>query len=273
MRQICLATLQYSTNNGGHLPASWRNVRDENGKPAAIAEYALHIRAFSWRASILPFVGEQPLYDQLDLSLTPLADKNSRLTAQVLSIFQCPSTVDSPRYAFASDHSQLGMGANDYVHVFFVGQEEVADLRAISAKQAAGAWYGLARYKSSNVDGKYIAPYQVVEARGSAPLRYITDGFSKTILCAEKAGFPSTYHNGRVVDPSPWGEGVWAAGELGGFGKVRVNWSNFPSIYSFHTGGAQVGMCDGSVRLLSDETATDVVTAFCSRDGGETETD
>src|SRR4051812_34859423 len=61
--QICLATLQYSTHNSGRLPASWSTVRDSSAKPAATAEYALHINSFSWRVSILPFVDEQSLYD------------------------------------------------------------------------------------------------------------------------------------------------------------------------------------------------------------------
>jgi prepilin-type processing-associated H-X9-DG protein len=92
---------------------------------------------------------------------------------------------------------------------------------------------------------------------------------SKTILCAEKAGYPNTYHNGQMILPSPWGEGVWAAGELGGFGRARVNLCNFPSIYSFHPSGAHVGMCDGAVKLLSDDTDPEIVVALCSRSGGE----
>ena len=77
----------------------------------------------------------------------------------------------------------------------------------------------------------------ILPARGSAPLRYIVDGLSRTALIAEKAGYPNTYRDGSVVDPSPWGEGAWAAGEFGAFGKAKVNWSNFPSFYSFHSSG------------------------------------
>jgi prepilin-type N-terminal cleavage/methylation domain-containing protein/prepilin-type processing-associated H-X9-DG protein len=271
LRQICLATLQYSTHSSGRLPASWSTVRDSDGKPAATAKIAFYINSFSWRASILPFVGEQSLYDQLDRSLTPVAAKNSELTAQRLSLFQCPTTEGSPRAVFtAGGNAELGLGATDYSHVFFVGREET-EYNFISAPttQVAGAWYGLANLKLSAANEKFVAPDELVEARGSAPLNYITDGLSKTILIAEKAGFPNLYFNGSVADNSPWGGGVWAAGELGGFGKARVNWSNFPSIYSFHTGGAHIGMCDGSVKLLSDETSTEIVVALCSRAGGE----
>ena len=271
LKQICLATLQYSNDNAGRLPASWRVVRDENGKPAANAYYHFYIRSFSWRATILPFVGEQALYDRLDFSTTPIADKNLPLVVQTLSLFQCPSTVDSPRTVFKQyPDPEVQMGANDYVHVFFVGQNETDSVITISAKQLPGAWYGRATFTRATIDPNFVSADQSVEARGGAPLNFVSDGMSKTILCAEKAGYPTTYHDGQVIQPTPWGEGVWAAGEMGGFGRARVDLCNFPSIYSFHPSCAHAGMCDGAVKLLSDDTDPEIVVALCSRSGGET---
>ncbi|HEY3394580.1 MAG TPA: DUF1559 domain-containing protein [Lacipirellulaceae bacterium] len=272
LKQICLATIEYSTNNQGRLPASWETIRNKEGQAESNAEYEFHRSSFSWRTSLLPFLGEQALYDRLNFSSTPIADDNAQLVAIVLGIFQCPSTPDSPRSVLTGGgKSESGMGANDYSHIFFVGVEEVEEYNQISGKQLPGAWYGLARYEWTMSGGKEVPPDDRNGARGSAPLRYATDGLSHTILIAEKAGFPNSYVNGRVVEPSPWGEGVWAAGEFGGFGKAKVNWSNFPSMYSFHTSGSHVALCDGSVRILSDDTATEVVKALCSRDGGETD--
>lgn len=268
VKQICLAVIEYSESNEDRLPASWRTIRSEDGKPELVAEYNLHRSSFSWRTSILSFLDEQPLSNHLDFSSTPIADNNSTFVATVLGIFQCPSTPDSPRSIFsAGSKSASGMGANDYVHVFMIGPNETGDPYQISADQLPGAWYGLSRYEWTMSNG----PIECPGARGSAPLRYTTDGRSKTFLIAEKAGWPNTYINGRFIDRAPWGEGVWAAAELGGFGRARVNWSNFPSVFGFHSSGANIGLLDGSVRFLADDTATEVVKALCSRDGGEAE--
>src|SRR4051812_25566754 len=80
LKQVCLAVLQHSTSNAGRLPASWLAVRDKDGKPVATAEYDFHRTSFSWRASILPLIGEQSLYDRLDLQSTPISDDNAALT-------------------------------------------------------------------------------------------------------------------------------------------------------------------------------------------------
>jgi len=270
LRQVGLAIFEYSQCNQQRLPASWRTIRDENGKSEQIAVYHLQQTSFSWRTTILPYLDEQPLHDQLNFSSTPIANDNAELVGTLLSVFQCPTTPDSLRSVLtAGVDNGAGMGANDYVHVCMVGIQEDENFFTISAEQVPGAWYGLSRYERFESAGVSLGERERPGARNSAPLRYIIDGLTKTILVAEKAGWPNTYVDGRLIDRGPWAEGVWAAAELGGFGKARVNWSNFPSIYSFHPSGAHVAMCDGSVRFLSEETSTEVVVELCSRDERE----
>ena len=272
LKQIGIATLSFSSNSREKLPASWLAVRDKSGKAEAHAWHSLHITSFSWRTAILPQLDEQPLYDQLDLSLTPIAAKNLAAVATVVSVFQCPFTPESPRSVFEAgpDTSfvtfKSGLGATDYSHVFFVGTDELDDSRAIQRLPAPRRmWFGLAQADFTGSEN----PVYRADARKGASLSFISDGLSNTVLVAEKAGWPRRYVNGRVDSELPWGGGVWAGGELGGFGKAKVNWANFPSVYSFHDSGANAVFCDGSVRFLSDDTDSEIVKSLLTRDEGD----
>ena len=268
LRQNCLAVIQYSDSLASRLPAPWRTIRDENGSPVLVAEYHFQRYSFSWQSSILAYVGEQSAFDSIDFSSTPLSPPNRKPVSTIVAIYQCPATPDSPRQVFDTGNPVSGMGGNDYQHVLFVGNDEVEPAsKGISSSASAGAWLARAKYEWTPPN---LFPSDDVRVRGGrAPLRYVTDGLSKTILIAEKAGFPDSYRNGVVVEPSPWGDGVWAQCEFGGYGKEKVNHSNFQSIYSFHHSGANVGLCDGSVKLLSDETSTDIVKSLLARADGD----
>jgi prepilin-type processing-associated H-X9-DG protein len=48
-----------------------------------------------------------------------------------------------------------------------------------------------------------------------------------------------------------------------------INCSNDDEIYAFHTGGANIVRCDGSVGFLSESTSFDIVGALITRSNGE----
>jgi prepilin-type N-terminal cleavage/methylation domain-containing protein/prepilin-type processing-associated H-X9-DG protein len=129
-------------------------------------------------------------------------------------------------------------------------------------------------------------------------LAEVADGLSNTILVAECAGRPNLYQRRRLISdgstPKTWSGsasvnrpfptgGVWASHSKGflidgaqpnGFtntvpGTCAVNCSNDNEVYAFHAGGANVLMADGSVRLLPDSVAIQVLAALVSRNGGE----
>jgi prepilin-type processing-associated H-X9-DG protein len=97
----------------------------------------------------------------------------------------------------------------------------------------------------------------------------ITDGSSNTFLLAEVAGRNRRFVMGRERSGTgfTWTAGPWANPDariaIGGFnpswqegqplpanGPCAVNCINDKEIYSFHTGGANVVMADGSVRFV-----------------------
>lgn len=120
-------------------------------------------------------------------------------------------------------------------------------------------------------------------------MRDVTDGLSNTILMVECAGRPQVWEKGKLINPAPTGPGVSAA--FNGYwanvrcsinsygfdpnnpaspvGPCAVNCSNASEAYSFHTGGAQILMGDGSVRFISANIPYFLLTAMRTRSFGE----
>ncbi len=108
-------------------------------------------------------------------------------------------------------------------------------------------------------------PYEL-----NSNLSNVRDGLSNTLLVREQSGLPIRA-NGKWT---PWPMGAWAAADSSQNVVMRkdqpaVNLETPGGIYGFHRGGAQVVMCDGSVRFLSEGTASTVVFSLGTRDGGE----
>lgn len=78
LRQIALAINEFEKEHGCYPPV---NLLDENGKP-------LH----SWRVLILPFLGEQELYDQFDLGQPWDAPTNAKLIEKMPGVYRNSSS-------------------------------------------------------------------------------------------------------------------------------------------------------------------------------------
>jgi prepilin-type N-terminal cleavage/methylation domain-containing protein/prepilin-type processing-associated H-X9-DG protein len=108
----------------------------------------------------------------------------------------------------------------------------------------------------------------------------ISDGLTNTFWIAEAGGRPQLYRSKslRVGTSRAAGasmidrdnefimHGFNAAGTSNP-GPCPMNCTNGDEIYSFHPGGVQVAMGDGSVRFLSSVTPLRIVAALISREG------
>ena len=123
--------------------------------------------------------------------------------------------------------------------------------------------------------------------RQNGPTRIleITDGTSNTTLYSEIAGRDkqclkrvcSAYDATKITGPI-WADadnritvtGTNADGSANPAGTAVMNVNNFSGdIYSFHTGGANIGFADGSVRFVRDSIPIEVLAGMVTKGGGE----
>jgi prepilin-type N-terminal cleavage/methylation domain-containing protein/prepilin-type processing-associated H-X9-DG protein len=115
----------------------------------------------------------------------------------------------------------------------------------------------------------------------------VKDGASNTLLLVEAAGRPQLWVMGAQASPTtnnPNPAGEWANPYnmlyLAGFtkdsakpdrpGPCAVNCTN-NEVYSFHSGGANVLLCDGSVKFLFDTITINTLVALMTRATGPSE--
>ena len=116
--------------------------------------------------------------------------------------------------------------------------------------------------------GRYFSAYAAVTGEGtvfpaltSTRVRNITDGLSNTLTVVEACGQQIIWTEPRDVDPSADPVAINAKGSS--LGKS----SGIAS--SFHLGGTQVLLADGSVRFVSQNIDTNVLNALLTAAGGE----
>ncbi len=246
----------------------------------------------SWNVMILPYLEQAPMYQQYNFNINWYAVANDPITTTQLPAFVCPSTPGSRTtptqvlYDGITATSRTGTpiwGYNDYGSINAVRNAFIvaSGLPSINARDAMG---GLGR------------------GPGGTKIRDITDGTSNTMLIAEDAGRPNQYiRNRKATNPrvgniafgtqfvaDGWGwadinngfsvDGANTAGLQNNtsssgattiVGNCTMNCTNDSEMYSFHTGGVQTVLADGSVRFLSENMSGATLVGLITLSGGE----
>jgi prepilin-type N-terminal cleavage/methylation domain-containing protein/prepilin-type processing-associated H-X9-DG protein len=268
LHQIALAVHSYN-DTIGRLP--------HNNSPNTFG-YGDGDRSWSWLAMILPNVEQGPLYNLTNSggqSLAtpgtssggslpcPLPTFNSHLTVHSTRIntYLCPSDPQGGVTSFnrANGSTSSGAGATNY-------------------KGVSGSNWAWGSYTNNgptgNNNGLDAGDGMFYRHDGHRPLTLlgVTDGLSNTLMVGEDlmdknvhCGWTrANYSNGTCSIPL---NNAMVAGQPG-FNSPG-DWPNVYSFRSQHTGGANFGLGDGSVRFVRDSINLANYRASCSRAGGE----
>ncbi|MFK7818922.1 MAG: DUF1559 domain-containing protein [Planctomycetaceae bacterium] len=183
----------------------------------------------SWTVSLLPFMEQQNLFRQVDMTKSVYAAENKMVRDTVLSTVLCPSD-PSPRTA-------NGVATTNYAGIYNDTEKPI------------------------DVDCNGI-----MFLNSSVRYEQITDGSSNTILVAEKirgtdtlgwvSGSRDTLRNVSKITTPAGTKPVGGPDYVGGIGSA-------------HVGGTQVNMADGSVRFISSNASQVILDLMASRNDGK----
>ena len=191
-------------------------------------------------------------------------ESNHQVIGTPVSLFYCPSVPNPRRVEHRSRQGVDFVAAvSDYFPPSGIGHAIVAT--------------GLA---DAPIENEGV----IAKTRDRLPrIRDVRDGLSNSFMFVEAGGLPDVYQRGRLIAArSPRVGAGWAThnsghriygasfdGVISQGGPCLINCENTRNIYSFHPGGANVCLADGSVRFVSESTEPRVVAAMATRAGGE----
>ena len=231
----------------------------------------------NWRASILPYIDQAPLYNKL--TQTPsngngyntyngwtgdggYGTANAALNNQLVVVYKCPSSVMSPFEVGSANGTSPGQGTN--------GSGEVG--MTMDYVGIGGAYTASAPFNTNAVVNTFygtMGQNGLLLAGKSALIRDCTDGTSNTIIVGEDSGSIANVDYRKNLSGG-WGgfRGVGTTGGTGygGGGIVTIVYAPNPKtkpaytgagfnngpLTSYHEGGVHALLADGAVRFISE---------------------
>jgi prepilin-type N-terminal cleavage/methylation domain-containing protein/prepilin-type processing-associated H-X9-DG protein len=289
-----------SINNPGSLP---RTDLTDFLKVGTNGTLAAHYARQSFLTSILPYLEQQNVLNAGPGYNTKLDwfDPNNRVAAAArIATFFCPT---SPSSGISFNTSNLGSADRA---TYATGGDWIpglTDYYAISRGNSNPNNTGAVWNAIMNNNPAYPGPdgiKAVLGINGYTQIGAISDGLTNTIMIGEAVARPSRHEFGKQVlafagSPNAYMNGAWAgetndiavdgsrvtvntttgvrsASTLNAVADIptacTLNCSNQGEMYSLHTGGVNVGLGDGSVRLLSSSISLRALMLICARGDG-----
>ncbi|MGD9857765.1 MAG: DUF1559 domain-containing protein [Planctomycetaceae bacterium] len=243
----------------------------------------------NWTTALLPYMEQNNVYDLLNLNISPFAAVNQAAYKTIIPNFMCPSTpTDNALVSWnipAGIPLASGFPGVDGTWTFAGGRIDYEAISGIRAALSNAAYANFPGGSGGNRHGYSTWAVVVTDVPGvladggqGSKIRDILDGTSNTILLSELAGRNKLYWK-RALQTSTapfdkawiqertagggWGDPLkenWVKGtgfsgpetsSQGGLCPINCSNQKDAGLYSWHTGGAHILLCDGSARFLN----------------------
>jgi prepilin-type N-terminal cleavage/methylation domain-containing protein len=241
---------------------------------------------FSTFAAILPFMEQNPTYNLIDFAVSPNHVNNMVPRGVQIPTFLCPSDRIQiiPVVGWAGTNYRTNQGATI--------------LNSLPSTVAGGPNFGMPEPNGPMIPGRYRSLGSITDGMSNTAMisEHGLGDFSNAISTFTDTFRPGTYPNtldeavqqcnaintadlslqGNSNVGAPWLSGGHSSSNYFHVAPPNGRSCMFPpqriatSAKSYHTGGVQVGRCDGSVGFVSQNINLDVWRAFGSINGGET---
>jgi prepilin-type N-terminal cleavage/methylation domain-containing protein len=234
---------------------------------------------WGWPAFILPQIEATNTYNAFDFNKRPyvseradvwLSDfgpetahslQNTKPSQQMPNVLACPSTPKLGRPGQFKDYA-MNAGQGQSTTTYPVTNNNISSCCPDRATSANGIGFKNSAIRISDVmDG---TSNTIIVTEQSSVIK----GYSRPVnpfvwVNHQSQGLALSNQGNRLYPPNPNPKLLITPSASGGWGLIgRASWS-------FHVGGIQLAMCDGSVRFVPDTISGAVWRAWHTRDNGE----
>jgi prepilin-type N-terminal cleavage/methylation domain-containing protein/prepilin-type processing-associated H-X9-DG protein len=220
-------------------------------------------RSWSWLAQILPYIEQNALYNQGNLGATPPVTAFNAVPAvhaAQIKTYLCPSDSSSQQASMnrANGSGPNGCGSTNYKGV-------------AGNNWCWGTWTNNGPTGDCNGLDNGNGMFYRSDGNRKLRLEQMQDGTSNTLMVGEDVmsvnqhcGWPrANYSTGTAAIPL----NTALPGKTPAFGMG--DWPNVYSFRSYHTGGANFALGDGSVRFVADGVDLTTYRNLATHSGGE----
>jgi prepilin-type N-terminal cleavage/methylation domain-containing protein len=226
----------------------------------------------SWAVLILPFIEQDPLYRQWNLNLRYTYYRHpAGVVGAQISIYYCPSRRSPPQLSVSGD-TLPPWGGSPGALGDYAGNG--GNTTAVWDDPRSGP--GVLLY----ADTTFGPNNTVASWRSMIAFKDVTDGLSNTLLIGEKHVLINAFGQQAAGDNSIYnGDDIRTIVRVAGRqtpGPIDRPFAASPTdsyrpderFGSYHIGGCQFALCDGSVRLLQNTIDIETLTRLAMRNDG-----